>query len=453
MGLESASRGMMCVAVCLAGGVTARAGGAQGLCSDAETAEVSVGAALESAVAHLSMGWPRVALEDLAVVKRGEPDNPWLAYLRGQAFLSLGHPTAALAELDRAEAMVANEVVGDSALTRAILAQRSLARRKRLHIELRFGFLYDTNVTFLDEAAASPGLIAGEQDTRYAPRLALDYAFLDDGTTYVSLGGSAEHTSHARVESFDFTEYEGHIAIGRRFSNRLEAELRLAYDSSRLGGGGFSSVGRMGVQWSYYWDERTWPISMIRPVASHLLYQLEIRDFRFSTTREFDRDGVAQFVGLEQTLQVQPLSRIDWMWGVRLGYRFGHVATKGSEFDRRAHRFGAGLTIPLIHPTRPGAYLLFPDKPLHIRLDAGWQWDRYRRAGLTDADGDRRHDLISGYTLVLSQTLIDDPARGTLVLHGVVDYSEARSNVRLRDHTSPFSYEKTVYGVQLQWSW
>jgi len=438
------------VALLIGGGVLLGFIATQTPLAAADTPDLSVREALESAVEHLNQQAPRRALGCLTIVERGEPHNPWLAYLRGQAYLLLGRPAAALAQLDRAQTLLSSAAMDDPELARAIASLRTLAQRRRLHIDLRSGVAYDTNVTFLDDAAASPGLIAGEQDARYGHRFSIDYAAYDDGSSYFTFGGGAAQSIHFHVEDFDFTNYEGHLSFGHRFSNHLEAELRLGYDFSRLGGDDFSAMSRVGAQLSYYWDQAPSPIA---PQATHLFYQVERRDFLFATTPEFDRDGLAHFVGLEQTFQIRPAHGIDWNWNLRLAYRFGHIATDGSEFDRQEHRFGLGVTIPLIHPTKPGAYLIFPDKPLQLSLDAEWQMDRYRHASLTDADSDRRRDLISSYSLVLSQTLIDDPKGGKLVLHGIVNYSDAASNVKLEDRTSPFSYEKAVYGLQLQWSW
>ena len=182
-----------------------------------------------------------------------------------------------------------------------------------------------------------------------------------------------------------------------------------------------------------------------RPADSRLYYRLEARDFRFETTRDFDRDGLANAVGFEQTFRLRPVPDVDWTWDLAAGYRLTSFATKGTEYDRLTHDFHFGLGVPLPSP-------LGSDKPLTFRFDNLWTLAEYRNPSLIDFTGDRRRDLIVNFVFMLSQKLLTNEKYGDLTLHGIINWMETDSNVTTRQHADPFTYDKVVYGVQLEWS-
>ena len=142
-----------------------------------------------------------------------------------------------------------------------------------------------------------------------------------------------------------------------------------------------------------------------------------------------------------------------------MGYFFDSIFTDGSEFARREHNFFAGLAVPLIDPADPTKYLLIPDKELVFRFGAQWQIGRYRNRSIIDHDHDRRHDYITTLNFGLSQTLLKDVDYGDLVLHGLISWTDADSNSTVQSRNFPyrrsssFTYDKVVYGLQLEWTW
>jgi len=71
-----------------------------------------------------------------------------------------------------------------------------------------------------------------------------------------------------------------------------------------------------------------------------IFYSLS-QDFLFPTTPSFDRDGWINSFGTEQTLALRPVRGLAWTWDLNVGYRFDHVATQGTQFDRSDHTFYA----------------------------------------------------------------------------------------------------------------
>ena len=43
--------------------------------------------------------------------------------------------------------------------------------------------------------------------------------------------------------------------------------------------------------------------------------------------------------------------------------------------------------------------------------------------------------------------------RRYLKKHGIIDWTDANSNITQRDGVNPFTYDRVIYGVQLEWAW
>ena len=146
-------------------------------------------------------------------------------------------------------------------------------------------------------------------------------------------------------------------------------------------------------------------------------------------------------------------SELAWTCDLALGYRFDSVATDGTQFDRSDHTWYLGLTCPLINPARPDRYLILPDKELTFKFLGQWELDKYRNGNLIDWDEDKRSDLITTLTFQISQRLIEDPGGTDMILHLAIEWMNADSNVTQRNGVSPLTFERVVYGVQLEWLW
>ena len=129
------------------------------------------------------------------------------------------------------------------------------------------------------------------------------------------------------------------------------------------------------------------------------------------------------------------------------------MATEGTEYDRNDHNFYVGVSLPLLNPMSPNDYLILPDRELLFRFMVNWQLGDYRHWSQLDRFHRRRDDQINTYAFTVSQKIIDDPDWGELTLHGIINWMDARSNLITSDWSDPYTYDKVVYGAQLQWSW
>jgi len=186
---------------------------------------------------------------------------------------------------------------------------------------------------------------------------------------------------------------------------------------------------------------------------TYVYYQFSARDFLFDTDPEFDRDGIVNALGVEQSFRFRPLPKTTRTGDLTLGYQLASVSTQGTEFDRNDHDFYVGFGLPLLRPWSPEQYLLLPDKELIFRFLVDFQIGDYRHRSLLDRFERLRDDLITTYSFSISQRIMEHPRYGDLTLHGIINWTDASSNVEMRDGADPFTYDKVVYGMQLEWSW
>lgn len=413
--------------------------------------------ALDAAAEAIAGRQPNEAINGLRKVRAAEPQNPWMLTLTGAALVQLGRPHGAIEQLRLADEILRNGPSPDPDLERLIARYEREARRELLNISYRVGLAYDTNVSFANDAVPGLDIVSGRADGVFGSDFRLDYALLASQTDSIVAGARLGHTWNFSVEQFDVQDYGGYVRYGRRIGDSWLAEMQYDYDLILLDRDSFVSAHRLMPSMMYQWQSEP---GRLRPDRTRVYAQIEFDDFRYETDPVFDRDSTVWGIGVDQELLFQPLSQLDWTWRIGLAYRFSCISTDGREFDQMAHDMGAAATIPLINPNQPGQYLLLPDKELLLRLGCTWRIEDYRNASLIDASGDARTDLITTYTVGLSQVLIDDPKLGTMTLHGLIQWTQSESNVtsaqQNRGRTTyfqPFTYDKEVYGIQLEWAW
>ncbi len=412
--------------------------------------EVSVRDALERTAVLLQNGQARQALDALAPIESVEPDNPWMWFYRGSAYAQLRQPYRAMESYDHALDVLAEMSDPDPELAATLRSHRKQARRQVFGFSLKTGLAYDTNVTFLSGGASTLGLIAGQADSLFETGTRVDYAPIADEKETLAFGARLGHSWHFSVERFNFQDYGGYVRYARTLDDRWEAALQYDYDMTFLGNDPFLSNHAVSPSLTHHWPGGAGPFRLDRTT---LYYLFEGRDFLFPTDAMLDQDGVVNAVGLQQSFKIRPLPAVPWVCDASLGYRLGSVATEGSEFDRLAHHWYAGLECPLLNPAKPEEYLIIPRRELRFRFGAHWQMDLYRNSSLFDYDRDHRSDLLTTLTFGLSQKLIEDDRWGDLILHGLIDCTNANSNVTQRDGVSPFTYNRVVYGLQIEWAW
>ncbi len=405
---------------------------------------------LELAAVLLNSGDAPKAWEVLDDVETAEPENPWLWYFRGIANTQLGRAYPALACLDRSLELLSSTNPPDELLSSLVRAQRQSVRREVFNISLRLGSTYDTNVTFLGGNAIAEGLIANEKDGAFGSEFSVFFAPLQDESQMLTLGFQAANLWQFRVDAFDVQDYTAMVRYAHRLTPRstlsFEAEENVIY----LGNDPYLFKPTGTVEWKYSWPSSS---SVVHLIESSAFYRIESRDFRYQVERDFDRDGVSHMVGVAQEVRFRPIPAFDWYWDAQLGYHFEDVRTQGTEFDRRVQVASAGVAMPLVRPKDTTKYLLSPDKPLWLAFRADWEVSRYRNDSLNDRHDRKRVDRIGTYRLMLSQLLRKDVDRGDVTLSTVLQWSDANSNLRTTSDTNPFTFDKFVFGLQIEWSW
>ncbi len=405
--------------------------------------------ALESAAVILQEGHPRAALELLDAVEAKEPRNPWLWFYRGCAWLQLRSPYAAMNALDTAADILHD--LGNPApdLLARIRQVRAGARRQVFNVSFNLGMAYDSNVSYLGDVGTldTP---AGRGDMRYGLGLRLDLAPIADQRQALTAGTRIRTAWHFSVEQFNYQGYGSYLRYTRYLGDRWELAGRYDYDMELLGNDAFLSTHTLTASLTFRPKPST---ARFRPTYTTIHYAFAAQEFFYDVDPEFDQDAVVHRVGVQQAFSLRQMPRSEWACDFLVGYTFSSYLADGSEYDRYVHDFHLGLGVPLINPAKPDEYLLLPDKELVFRFQANWEHASHWNGSRNDRDRDGRSDLITTLSFMASQTLLSDPDDGELVLHAIVNWTEADSNVTTRDLLHPFTYDKVIYGIQLVWSW
>lgn len=408
-----------------------------------------VARALETAAVALNRGRPEAAMKALERAADEEPDNPWLAYYRAAALLQLDTPYAAMESLDRAAALIHAARHRDEALLRRVEALRREARRRVLLVSLRLGVAYDSNVAFLGEGAVTSDLVTGDEDGLFESRFAVAFAPVMERDASLTIGASAVNSWHFDIDEYDLQEYATYVQFSRSLGPRSEVFLGLRAAAYHLGNESYLNAAAGTLGWRYEWQDRdtSW-----RLIDATVQASAEYQDFRFAVDDALDQDGWTPSVGIVQRFAISPNPDFDATITGRVGYVFRLYDTDGSEYDRDTHRILFGLDMPVKNPWRPEEYLVLPRKPLWMAFTYDREFTRHDNESVFTRRGDSRRDRTNTFGLTLSQVLMDRPER-KLILHVIARYTDANSNIRLPDRSTPFTFDKYVFGVQFEWSW
>ncbi len=405
-----------------------------------ENGDAKVRSALETAAGHLQRSDARAALDALAPIEQLEPDNPWLWYYRGNAHRILSDPRQAMKDYDVAINSLHALGDPDPQLANTIEVARRNARRDIYSLSLQAGLAYDSNVSF-GGSGGGVTFVAGREDGKFATSFQWDYVPILTEQESVTVGLRLADSWHFSVEEFNYQDYGGYVRYSRKLTDPWKFDLQTDYDISYLGNEPYLSNLALSPGFTYQWPVTD---ARFRADQSTIAYRIDFQDFLFDTDPGLDQDGYVQSLDLNQTFQFRPGSMSDRAWTVAAGYRFQSFNTEGTEFDRFANTIQLGLTIPVVNP-------LAPDKECTFRFTAAVEMDDYWNRSQFDKDRGTRDDLITMLGAVISQQLIDDPRRGELILHAIVGWTDADSDVRTSRGEDPFTYDKLVAGFQLEW--
>ena len=399
----------------------------------------------------INAGRARQALATLESVERLEPDNPWLALYRGLAHLQLGDPYLAMAQFDRGIEALAALGNPEPDLADTMRQYRRVARRQVLTFSYRVGLGYDTNVSYLgSNVAIGPGLITGRRDSEVTSRFELAYAPVATATDTVTMGVRLDHAWYDKIHEFNYQDYGSTLRYARRLDDHWELSLRYDYDQILLDNQSFLSSHALSPALEYHWRAAPRPIALD---TTSVYYQYNRQHYPIRVDPLFNRDGDVHVLGVQQSFAFQPLPAAARSGELTCGYRYVSYITKGTEFDEIARSVYVNVNVPVLNPIAPQQYLILPDKELMFRFSFSWELDGYRNISVLDRYGRQRRDTIRTYGFCLSQKLVQHPRYGDLTLHGMIDLTDADSNIATRDQGTPFTYDKVVYGAQLEWTW
>jgi hypothetical protein len=266
----------------------------------------------------------------------------------------------------------------------------------------------------------------------------------------VAVGVRAADTWYHRLDQYNYQDYGATVRYAHRLDEHWEPSLRYDYDFNLLGNEPFLSNHVLTPAIDYHWRVVPEPFA---PDTTSVYYQFTGQDYKYETTQPYQRDGWANAVGIEQTFALRLLPGAARDIELSCGYRYEQFVTRGTEFAYIARPFHVGAAVPLLNPWSPRSYLILPDKELMLRFNGTWELDNYTNASLLDRYHRNRRDLLRTYSFALSQQILHHPRYGDLTVRGIIEYTDADSNVNISDGVNPFTYEKAVYGVQLEWSW
>ncbi len=396
---------------------------------------------LDRAGLFLQEGRVPEVLRILESVETAEPDNPWLWYYRGKAYAMIGEPYRAMEAFDQALSGLLALEPSDPELVEKIRWERRAARRQVFNLSLQAGLAYDTNVTY-EGTGVSEDFISGREDGRFATRVQLDFAPHVTATDAWVFGVRLEDSWHFAVEEFNFQDYGAYARYSRKLSDRWTVDLQYDYDITYLGNEPFLSNHMLGPTFTLQWPVTGKSFTLHRTFFD---YRIEARDYLYDTRPAFDRDGFVNAAGVTQSFRFRPVRDRSWVWDAQAGYRVESVATQGSEFDRVGQSISGGLRMPL-------GDALIRDLECTVQVLGGVQFDHYRNDSLIDyRPGAKRDDIITSAGAVISQELLRSLKHGDVILHGIVHWMDSDSDVRDRSRASPYTYDKLVVGLQLEW--
>ncbi|MEK6674971.1 MAG: hypothetical protein AABZ47_04870, partial [Planctomycetota bacterium] len=320
-------------------------------------------------------------------------------------------------------------------------SERRRAQRNIFSLSLQTGYAFDSNVTYQGETG-SADIISGREDGKITNLLRIDYVPHTSQTSALALGVEVSDSRHFLVDEYDLQEFAARARYSYQLSWNWTLDLQYEYAFAQLGEDSFLSNHALSPSLTYHWRQRGNRFAFDRTTLD---YRIEARDYFFHTEPEFDRDGFVNGVGVAQSFLIRPLPDCDWTWVVSTGARFESIATEGSEFDRFAQTLFGSVEIPFENP-------LLPDRNLTAQVFGSCEIDHYRHDSLIDTRRRaERDDIIARLGMVLSQELLKTLEDGDLNLHMGIIWNDSDSDVRTRGFGSPFTYDKWVAGIQLQW--
>lgn len=367
-------------------------------------------------------------------------------FYSGLTLAILGLPEQAVAEVDAAlRLQTGSALTGPAERIRDSLASAREAER-RLHAEVRFGFLHDSNVTVVPQPSHDPTAEAirrGKHDTwGELAGLRLDYTWLRTGPWESTVTYSFFQTINNTKELSDFN-VQNHLLAGA-LSYRaaigampFQVGTQYSWDYLSLGGDDFLQRHTATVFGTLVENQNH---------LSTLLARFQDKDF-YATPGQLepeDRDARNFMVGLTHVFRFAQDRHY-----IRVGYQFDYENADGRNFTYAGNRYLAG-----------GQYTL-PWGSTRLRYDFDLHERHYRYANtllpVVNPGTRRREDLEQNHVARVEQVLARnlgaaslgcvETAPCPLTLTAEYQRTVADSNLAV------YEYVRNVWSLTLSWQY
>jgi hypothetical protein len=336
----------------------------------------------------------------------------------------------------------------------------------RVEGSVQVGQLFDSNVILLGDQTRLPRGIGRQYDYRFGLDAGVDVTRLitaADGlpwgkTLLLGVGGSTSNLWQPSIEQYQINSYQGRSYVNWEPVSDVWLGLEYDYTYALLGLDPFISSNRITPVVSYVWRENGktdegWGDERAR---TSLYYSYDYRDYfdRISAPY-FDRDGAYHTVGVEQSFNLWKAGKLwnsyygngqeaedakRWLQ-VQIGCAYRNERTQGDEFDLYGNSVRASAVVPL--PYR-----------LAFDFSGEFAWDQYTQSSRLDFRRNHRDDFTQRYTFGLSRILVGRGELATMKTLEIkaragVDLTIQDSNIWDRLHENIYSYDRTLYTLQL----
>jgi hypothetical protein len=334
---------------------------------------------------------------------------------------------------------------------------------------LRIGNGFDSNAILLGQETQLPrgyrskegywfGLSTDLNISRYIART--EAPWVGESLT-VGVGGSVGNVWQPAIPQFDVNRYAGRAYVNWQPVRDFYLGFQYEYSYTMLGHEPFISSQRVTPVISKAWRGTTGEYADIEVGRTDLYYSHDDRDYLdLLTNRGFNRDGTYQALGLRHTFNLLQAKTLPYMldyfatheherqvfgdqWlSLYLGYEYRAESTVGTEFSLSGNSMIWGLRVPL--PYR-----------FAFELDSEFAWSGYTGPSLLDYNRKERADFMQRYDFGITYAII---ARGEYAamrtldvkLRGGVELTFQDSNIWDRLGEDVYSYNRAIYGVQLE---
>jgi tetratricopeptide (TPR) repeat protein len=366
-------------------------------------------------------------------------------FYSGLTLAILGLPEQAVAEVDAAlRLQTGSALTGPAERIRDTLASAREAER-RLHAEVRLGFLYDSNVAVVPQPSHDPTAESLRHRNTATPgelaALRLEYAWLRTGGWESTVAYSFFQTYNNRLPSFNVQDHLVAGSLSYRAAvgaMAFQVGTQYSWDYLSLGGDDFLQRHTATLFGTLVENQSN---------LTTLLGRFQDKDFYVTTPGQLedeDRDARNWMVGFAHVFRFAQDKHY-----IRVGYQFDYENADGRNYSYAGNRLLAG-----------GQYTL-PWGTTRLKYDFDLHQRHYRHANtllpVANPGTRQREDLEQNHIFRIEQVLAKNLGPGAigcaptapcpLTLAAEYQRTVAESNLPV------FSYNRNVWSLTLSWQY